>query len=51
VKFSNYFIQFPESIPKVLEAMMGEKGILSSWNTLASRSAYFLMRFIDKVKS
>lgn len=50
VKFASYFVHFPEAIPIFLENIMGNKGILSPWSKLASRSSFFLLRFIDRLK-
>ena len=50
MKFANYFVQVPEAIPLVLQNFMSDKGVLSSWNKLASRSSFFLLRFIDRLR-
>ena len=51
MKFANYFIHHPEAIPTVLENFMSERGVLSQWPKLSSRSSFFLLRFIDRLKS
>lgn len=50
VKFASYFVHYPQAIPQVLENFMSEKGVLSPWAKLASRSSYFLLRFISRLK-
>ena len=50
VKFANYFVTFPQHIPDILNNFMSEKGVLSTWRKLSSRSSYFLLRFIDRLK-
>lgn len=50
VKFASYFLHFPAAIPQVLENFLSERGVLSPIPKLASRSSYFLLRFIDRLK-
>lgn len=50
VKFASYFVIYPDAIPNVLESFMSEKGVLSPWAKLASRSSFFLLRFIDRLR-
>jgi hypothetical protein len=50
VKFASYFIQHPEAIPQILENFMSDKGVLSGWQKLVSRSSFFLLRFIDRLR-
>ncbi|CAI2380938.1 unnamed protein product [Moneuplotes crassus] len=50
VKYGSYFIHFPEAIPHIIGGMMSEKGILHPWKVLSSKSCYYLLRFICRVK-
>ena len=50
VKFASFFVIYPSRIPSILDKFMSEKGVLSSWRKLSSRSSYFLLRFIDRLK-
>jgi len=51
VKFASYFVKFPQHISQVLEILMSEKGVLHKSARVASRSSYFLLRFIDRLKN
>lgn len=51
VKYASYFVQAPQFIPSILENLLSEKGVLHKSAKVASRSSYFALRFIDRLKA